>query len=68
VDNARRVKEAIHIRFHPNNINRDSGIEFLKFGCLQSDMTTDLDHSGPPRDQFLPLTMPTMLWIETHQP
>jgi len=23
----RRVKQAIHIRFHPNNINRDSGIE-----------------------------------------
>ena len=23
----RRVKEAIHIRFHPNNINRDSGID-----------------------------------------
>jgi len=22
-----RVKEAIHIRFHPNNISRDSGIE-----------------------------------------
>ncbi|RMX43029.1 hypothetical protein pdam_00001791 [Pocillopora damicornis] len=22
-----RVKEAIHIRLHPNNINRDSGIE-----------------------------------------
>ena len=24
----RRVKEAIHIRLHPNNINRDSGIDF----------------------------------------
>ena len=23
----RRVKEAIHIRLHPNNINRDSGID-----------------------------------------
>ena len=23
----RRVKEAIHIRLHPNNIDRDSGIE-----------------------------------------
>ena len=23
----RRVKEAIHIRLHPNNISRDSGIE-----------------------------------------
>ena len=24
---SRRVKEAIHVRLHPNNINRDSGIE-----------------------------------------
>jgi len=23
----RRVKEDIHVRLHPNNINRDSGIE-----------------------------------------
>ena len=23
----RRIKEAIHIRLHPNNINRDNGIE-----------------------------------------
>ena len=26
----RRVKEAIHIRLHPNNINRDSGTEILE--------------------------------------
>ena len=30
-------------------------------------MTADLYH-GQLRDQFLPLTMPTMLWIKTHQP
>ena len=42
---------------------------FLKRGCLQSDnMTTDLNHSRPLRDHFLPLIMPTMLWIKTHQP
>ena len=64
---SRRVKEAIHVRLHPHNINRDRG--FLKRGWLQSDnKTTDLFHSGPPRDQFLTLTMPTMLWIKTHQP
>ena len=26
----RRVKEAIHIRLYPNNINRNSGIEILQ--------------------------------------
>lgn len=26
----RRVKEAIHTGLHPNNINRDSGIEILE--------------------------------------
>ena len=43
---------------------------FLKRGCLQSDnMTTyNLHRSGLLRDQFLPLIMPTILWIETHQP
>ena len=25
-------------------------------------------HSGPLRDQFPPLIIPTILWIETHQP
>ena len=44
-------------------------LRILKHGCLQSDnMATDLYHSGPSRDQFLLITMPTMLWIETHQP
>ena len=28
-----RVKEAIHVRLHPNNINRDSGIEIPK-ACI----------------------------------
>ena len=32
----RRVKEAIHIRLHPNNIIRDSGIKFQKRGCPRS--------------------------------
>ena len=31
----RRVKEAIHTRLHPNNINRDSGIESLKHEHLR---------------------------------
>ena len=45
-------------------------LRILKRGRLQSDnMATDLYHSRPSRDQFLLLlTMPTMLWIETHQP
>ena len=30
----RRVKEAMHIRLHPNNINRDSGIEILEAWIL----------------------------------
>ena len=47
-------------------------LRFLKRGCLQKkNMTTDLTylyHGGPPGDQFLPLTMPIMPWLETHQP
>ena len=29
---SRRIKEAIQIRLHPNNINRNSGIKFLTLG------------------------------------
>ena len=52
-----RVKEAIHIRLQPNNVNRDNGIEIPEAWMpIQSDnMTSDLYHNGPPRDQFLPL-------------
>ena len=52
-----------------NNINRDSGIEIPKAW-----MPTIRQHDNrpPPQrtagDQFLPHTMPTVLWIETHQP
>ena len=38
-------------------------LRFLKLECLQSDnMTTDLYHNVPPRDQFHPLTRPIMLF------
>ena len=48
-------------------------LRILKLGCLQWDnVTTDLYHTEPPRVipwRFsVPLKMPTMLWIETHQP
>ena len=37
----RRVKETIHMKLHPNNINRLAIVElkFLKHGCLQSKYT-----------------------------
>ena len=52
----RRVKEAIHIRLHPDNINGDSGIEskFQKRGCPRSKNTTTGEpcDSGPQREQI----------------
>ena len=35
----RRVKEAIHIRLHPDNINRDSGIEIHNRKTVQQRTT-----------------------------
>jgi len=36
----RRVKEVIHIRLFPHNINRDSGIEIPEAWCPRSRNTT----------------------------
>ena len=59
---------SIHIRLHPNNINRDSETEIPE---VWMPTIRQHDNLSPPqqplRDQFLPLAMPTMLWIETHQ-
>ena len=59
-----RAKEAIHIRLHPNNINRDSGSKFPKHGYLQSNNAT-ADQSGPMREHLL--TTGIIMRIEMHQ-
>jgi len=43
---ARRVKEANHIRLHPNNINRDSGLEIPEAWMPTKTKTT----TGKPYD------------------
>ena len=49
----RRVKEAIHIRLHPNNINRNSGIEIPEawMPTIKNTTTGEPCDSGPPREQ-----------------
>ena len=66
----RRVREAIHIRLHPNNINRDGGTDIPEawMPTVRQHKTAGRHHSGPLMDQFPPLTIPSVLWIETHQP
>ena len=62
----RRVKEAIHIRLHPNNINRDSGIEIPEAWMptiKKKTKTGEPCDSGPPREQIIEWTAR----IEMHQ-
>ena len=63
----RRVKEAIRIRLHPNNINIEIvESKFLKLGYLQSKSTTaDQPKSGPVREQHLIVGI--TMRIEMHQ-
>ena len=50
----RRVKEAIHIRLHPDNINRDSGIEIPEawMPTIKNTTTGEPCGSGPPREKI----------------
>ena len=60
-----RVKEAINLRLHPNNINRDGGIEIPEAWDAhdQNPTTGELYDSGPPREQVTECTAR----IEMHQ-
>ena len=61
----RRVKEAIHIRLHLNNISRDSGIEIPEawMPTIKKHNNRKLCNSGPPREQVTECTTR----IEMHQ-
>ena len=50
----RRVKEAIHLRLHPNNINRDSGIEIPEawMPTIKNTTAGEPCESGTPREQI----------------
>ena len=47
-----RVKEAIHIRLHPDNINRDNGIEIPEAWIPTIKKHGDRYVSEPPREQL----------------
>ena len=42
------IWEAIHIRLHIDNINKDNGLKFQKIGCLQSNSTTAFWYNSRP--------------------
>ena len=49
-----RVKEAVHIRLHPDNINRNNGIEIPEewIPTIKKQSTGDRYISEPPREQL----------------
>ena len=63
-----RVKEGIHIRFHPNNINRDSGIEIPEAWLVRSKYTASRErcNSGPLREE--PLAGKMEQWDDQNTP
>ena len=69
-----RVKEAVHIKLHPDHINRESGIEIPE-GWMPTIKQHNRYHSGLMREQLLVRTMrieilqslTTTARIETHQ-
>ena len=63
----RRVKEAIHIRLHPNTINRDSGIKIPEawINPRSKSTTADQPQSGPVGEQQLIVGI--IMRIEMHQ-
>ena len=60
-----RVKEAIHIRLHPNNINRDSGIEIPE--AWMPIATIRKHNSRPTTKRTCEGTTSNSLRIEMHQ-
>ena len=60
----RRVKEAIHIRLHPNNINSDSGIKILE-AWIPTIKQHNSRLNGPVRERLL--TTGIIMRIEMHQ-
>ena len=60
----RRVKEAIQIRLHSNNINRDNGIEIPEAWMRSESITAVQLQSGPVREHHLLIGI---IRIEIHQ-
>ena len=54
--NIDRTQKAIHIRLHPNKINRDIGVEIPNTEWIPT-IRTHSHHNGPLREQFPPIIM-----------